>query len=402
MTLFLGSCASFIAADASLSASNSWSAADTLITNFSFLPNVSFIAGDARGRQHSFDKGSMTLQKVLPLASSSKFPAALAIADVVQNGHLSFDTRVADVFAWWNATDHRSNVTLRHLLTMTSGLVCADVANCGVPCLNPVSPAAPLFQPEACARQIYDKGPWTSAPGAVWSYHSLHLQIAGAMAAAVTNLTLHELLDRHLISKLGLKNTFWLPPKVPNPHLAALGFSTGDDYEIILQSVLNYDGWSEAIITEMEADAYRTYPGLRPGNDVADIGLGFYGHYSMCTYFECVNQPWSERCERNGVHADPGAFGFWPLINRPKKYYMMLALAIEVDVPPWVMKLFNLDESTAAALPAECVSPLRFPLQAPVEAAMGKPVDPNASALGNLTFPIGFICEHSTAKAVGF
>ena len=33
---------------------------------------------------------------------------------------------------------------------------------------------------------------------------------------------------------------------------------------------------------------------------------------------------------------------------------------------------------------------------------MGKPVDPNASALGNLTFPIGFICEHSTAKAVGF
>ena len=66
---------------------------------------MSFVAGDARGRQHSFDKGSMTLQKVLPLASSSKFPAALAIADVVQNGHLSFDTRVADVFAWWNATD---------------------------------------------------------------------------------------------------------------------------------------------------------------------------------------------------------------------------------------------------------------------------------------------------------
>ena len=133
----------------------------------------------------------------------------------------------------------------------------------------------------------------------------------------------------------------------------------------------------------MEADAYRTYPGLRPGNDVADIGLGFYGHYSMCTYFECVNQPWSERCERNGVHADPGAFGFWPLINRPKKDYMMLALAIEVDVPPWGMKLVNLDESTAAALPAECVSPLCFPLQAPVEAAMGN-VDPNASALGNL------------------
>ena len=56
---------------------------------------------------------------------------------------------------------------------------------------------------------------------------------------------------------------------------------------------------------------------------------------------------------------------------------MMLVLAIEVDVPPWVMKLFNLDESTAAALPAECVSPLRFPLQAPVEAAMGKPVENN-------------------------
>ena len=90
--------------------------------------------------------------------------------------------------------------------------------------------------------------------------------------------------------------------------------------------MLGYRGWSKAVLSEMEADAYTTYPALVAANNVKDLRLKFYGHYSMCLYFECVAQPWSQACERAAVHADPGAFGYWPLINRPKGYYMQIVV----------------------------------------------------------------------------
>ena len=91
--------------------------------------------------------------------------------------------------------------------------------------------------------------------------------------------------------------------------------------------MLGYRGWSKAVLTEMEADAYTTYPALVAAKNVKDLGLKFYGHYSMCLYFECVAQPWSQACERAAVHADPGAFGYWPLINREKNYYLQLVVS---------------------------------------------------------------------------
>jgi len=33
----------------------------------------------------------------------------------------------------------------------------------------------------------------------------------------------------------------------------------------------------------------------------------FYGHYSMCWFYECVAQPWSKWCAAADVHSDPGA-----------------------------------------------------------------------------------------------
>eukprot|EP00965_Chrysotila_dentata_P196506 6177618-Pleurochrysis_carterae.AAC.3 len=97
--------------------------------------------------------GSQTVSQVI-LASSSKFPAALAIAGAVADGHLSFDTRAYELLEWWSsaADDLRSGVTLRHLLTFTSGLVSTDFGGAGIACLDisPLSNASKLSAESWC------------------------------------------------------------------------------------------------------------------------------------------------------------------------------------------------------------------------------------------------------------
>ena len=82
-----------------------------------------FSAGDATGRKFSYAKG-VDPDRYLPLASASKFPAAVAIAGEIAAGRIGFETKAADVFEWWTTSpsDPRSRVTLRHLLSFTSGM----------------------------------------------------------------------------------------------------------------------------------------------------------------------------------------------------------------------------------------------------------------------------------------
>lgn len=246
-----------------------WGRVDSIIQNFSFLPDMSFSVGNASGRQHTFEKGKHTMSTRTVLASSSKFPVALAIAGVVADGMLSFETPARDVFDWWtqDPSDTHFGVTLRHLLTFTSGLVSkADPGMAGARCLI----FGLAYSLEDCAKEIYHSGPWAHPPGKVWSYHSLHLQIAGAMASKAAGMPIKDVLDKYLLHKLGMTRTFWIGQ--PNPHLAAAMVSTGDDYDALLRGVLSYSIANKSIIDEMEKDVFTYYPGVRPAPDAKDIG----------------------------------------------------------------------------------------------------------------------------------
>jgi len=330
---------------------------------------MSFSAGDATGRKHTYAKGLIRMWTPVAMASSSKFPVALAIAGAVVDGHLGFDTPACDVFSWWtrNASDVRSRVTLRRLLSFTSGIVVADVAGGGLPCLMGLN--ASRYSIEECAQEIYTKAPFVAEPGTIWSYHSLHLQIAGAMAAKASGMTIKALLEKYLTRRLGMRSSFWIG--YPNPHLAATMISTGNDYDKLLRSVLSYELLPKEVIDQMEKD-YTAAP-VRASNLSKDAFLlGTYGHYSMCTYFECVGQNWTDKCRQNGVHADPGAFGYWPLIDRTKGYYMQIVTLRIARLPAWVKEKYHIDSSLLAALPAMCTAPLRFGLQPLVEHALGQ------------------------------
>ena len=379
-----------------------WRPVDALMADFHTVPALAFSAGDISGRRHVYEKGQQTMHAKMPMASSSKFPASLAVASVIEAGFVSFDTPVHAVFSWWtsDAADARMRhlVTLRHLLTMTSGLVSQDNhGDSEAPCIHPSSSRD--YTPEDCARAIYANSRlWSARPGVVWSYNNLHLQVAGAMAARAANLTVGEMLEHHLIRKLGLLSTSWRDMDT-NPPLAGGMISSGNDYEKVLQAVLSYRGWSRETIQTMERDAYEYFPGLQPAPNAKDSGIECFGHYSMGLYLECPEQPWDDACRRKAVRGNPGALGYWPVLNRARRYYMQLVVHYERRASRELMKRLQLPESVAGALPALCVSPLRFSLTAPVEVALGLhsgadgTTDPWPSHLRHYTFPWNLLCE---------
>ena len=290
-----------------------------------------FTAGNASGRQFTYERGHKASQRLL-LASASKFPAALAIAGAVADGHLTFDTHAHEVFGWWSAspTDPRSGVTLRQLLSFTSGFYWDDPSSGAAKCMSSLDGSI-IFSPEECAKQIYERAPFKYKPGTTFAYNSFHLQIAGAMAAKAAGISLQQLLHKYLIDKLQLKRTEWLLGQ--NPQLAAGMTSTADDYDVILRSYMAYELVPKAVADEMERD-YLSPPYASQICDWCDSLTDYFGHYSMSNWYECLhswaggatsNVSWTPQCANDRIHMDLGLFGWYPLLDRKKGVYFQIA-----------------------------------------------------------------------------
>mmetsp|Transcript_100767 Transcript_100767/g.280686 ORF Transcript_100767/g.280686 Transcript_100767/m.280686 type:complete len:425 (+) Transcript_100767:67-1341(+) len=302
-------------------AGDRWAIVRSILEGYFPMQNLAFSAGDASGRKFAFQKGRTAMADQMPVASSSKLPAALAIVGSVADGRLSLDTFAHEVWPWWTADplDRRSRVTLRRLLSFTSGFSAPDGGD-SPPCL--VSAIGSSYTSEACAREIYEQVPFEFEPGSTWVYSSFHLQVAGAMAASAANLSVQELLHRYLIGPLNLTSTYWTGGD--NPILAGSLVITGNDYDKVLHAYLAYSVIPKELADEMERDY------LEPPVQIADSSatlVKLLGHYSMCTFFECVPPKlaaFTPACKKANIHADPGLFGYYPLVDRARGTYMQV------------------------------------------------------------------------------
>jgi len=288
-------------------------------------------AGDTSGRKFSYQSGGVKLTEQLLMASASKFPAAVAIAGAVNDGHITFDTKISQVFRWWTTdpADPRSRVTLRQLLSFTSGFYWQDASG-DVPCLDG-SDAGIVYTPEACAKQIYDQAPFLFEPGTTFAYNSFHLQIAGAVAATASRMTVQQLLRKNLFEKAGMNHSGWLLGQ--NPYLAAGMHTTGDDYDLFLRKYLSYEIVPKAIADELERDYLIPPYASVVANSSLELTSEF-GHYSMANWYECIynftqgpNGEFTKACRDEKIHMDLGLFGYYPILDRSRTHYMQIAQA---------------------------------------------------------------------------
>lgn len=296
-------------------ADDPWAPVRDLLETWPGLDDFAFSAGDSVARRFSYSRGNTTLESHLMMASASKFPAAMAIAGAT-NGN--FDVLAKDVWDWWNTTDARSRVTLRSLLTFTSGFYDSGVSG-SVPCMVYVF----NYTEEECARQIYEQAPFVAEPGTLWDYNSYHLQLAGYLGAKLAGMSVPRMLREYLIEPLGLNHTLWVAG--PNANLAAGMRTTGDDYDEILRKYLARELLPQSITDEMEKDALN---GTEISNSSAYLAYTI-GHYSMCNWFECLNQngTFPAECQEAAIHMDAGLFGYYPLIDRYNETYFQIVQA---------------------------------------------------------------------------
>lgn len=268
-------------------------------------------------------------------ASLSKWPAAIMIAGLVNDGTLHWDDLASKHLSWWTTDpkDPRSRIRLKHLLSFTSGYTANSFA---VPwCTLGV---AAKDQYMACAKSLYHNlGVKNSyEPGTTWAYLTCHLQFAGAMAVAASGLEIDHLFERYLYRPFNMTSTTWRPRK--SPPLAGGITTTADDFEQMLRRLLTYEVLPKQILDVIETDY--SQPPVNPSGD------GWFGHYGMGHWWECIGygtpqKPYErlklpQDCLDAAVQAGPGLFGYYPLLDRsegggaagPKRprYYFQIAL----------------------------------------------------------------------------
>jgi hypothetical protein len=301
--------------------------------------NFAFNIGDETGRLFVKEIGNTTMDTELVMESSAKWPSAIAIMGLVEDGTIpSADVKASEYLPYWtkDPLDNRSSITLAHLLSFTSGCIDDDgaAANALRPeeCLNPISRNDSFF--DFCTEKMYHKlGPTKFPGGKAWDYNSYHEQFAGAIAVAAASrkagrhVGIQEIFEKYLFTPNGMIASKCNMPTYANPQLAVCLRTTGNDYEKLLKNMMiGKDGRSKLFSAKNLAVMEKDYTGEGGATNEGAAGQDtWFGHYSFGHWWECFNNPGDGqalpgRCTAgNGgqeVHGDPGGLAYFPLINR--------------------------------------------------------------------------------------
>jgi len=281
------------------------------------IPGMGVSVYDANGVKR-FEKmyGTFAADQRVAIASASKMVAGLTILRLVDQGFLALNSTTGDVLGW---TGPQANITLRQLLSFTSGLPRE------APCT--LIPQTTLAD---CVDTISGMTP-VAAPGTRFDYGSTHLHVAARMAEVVTGDSWAEIFQAQLKTPLGLgPDMLWYTaPRqatgTDNPLIAGGIRATMNEYASVLQLEFNrgtYGGnrlIADGLFTEQGTEPY---PGAVIGaSPFTAISLDF--HYGLAGWLECT--PPAVDC---GVVSSPGAFGFTPWVDRPGGYYAIIGMEI--------------------------------------------------------------------------
>ncbi len=145
-----------------------------------------------------------------PLASISKLYTAAAAMALVERGEITLSTRVGSVLPGF-AGGGRETMTLRHLMTHTSGLIYESPR------------MAELMAARTSLDAMVDEafaGDLLFAPGTSQRYSDLGFAVAGRMLATVAGAPLPELVASRVLGPGGLGQTFMPPPREVDGRIA--------------------------------------------------------------------------------------------------------------------------------------------------------------------------------------
>jgi len=295
---------------------NPWKLVSTIMDKQPFFKDVCLSAG-REASQYSHCIGNFTMDTVVPIASSSKIVAAMSFYDAVNQGKINMTDKVHDHVDWWSKddTDTRSHISLQHLVEFQSGYT-----------MDPMCEGDNTTTIEACVQKWYGKEKHKYFPGTKWDYNEAHLQILGVVLEKALNQPIDEILADGL-KKYNMTHSYWDGNK--NPVLAASLYTSGHDYEQFLIKYFNdlilTPGWRGLIESN-----YNVKPLVTATAKSLILQL-FVGHYGFTMWYECsmavtTIPNMTHKCMHANVHSCPGIFGYWPIIDAQKNYWLQVVV----------------------------------------------------------------------------
>lgn len=258
--------------------------------------------------------GTFTPDQRVAVASASKLISGLVLLDVVARGELTLESTTASVLGWTGA---HGTITLRHLLSFTSGLEIENGCTFN-----------PLVTLSSCVATIAS-APMRAAPGTRYDYGSTHLHVAARMAEIVTGKSWNTLFRERIADPLALPTGvryFTFPIQgvgEANPLIAGGLRASAREYARMLALAYQlgrYDGVTIGSSALLLAQAREPYPSVTVGASPA-VSLGQTFRYGLSAWLEC-NTP-ATGC---AVISSAGAFGFTPWLDRDTRYYATIAM----------------------------------------------------------------------------
>ena len=272
-----------------------------------------------RKDQRIFERmlGTFTSDTRVAIASASKLVAGLVLFDVIRGGRLTLDSTTGQALGVIGAG---SAITLRHLLSFTSGL--PKEAACTLVSTTTTA---------ACADRIA-RETLVAPPGTLFEYGSTHLQVAARMAEVATGMTWSQLYDKTLRLPLGLSSEviYYTRPRqaegITNPLIAGGLRASMNDYRGFLALAFHKGTFGNVTVGTpalFDEQAHEPFPNVPIGSTPTEVY-----RYGLASWLLCDTP--TEGCASLG---SPGAFGFTPWYDRDAGYYAILGMEIPHDNP---------------------------------------------------------------------
>jgi len=260
--------------------------------------------------------GDFSADRRVALASASKMVSGVTLFRLIDAGYLSLDSTTAAVLGW---TGTKGEITLRHLLSFTSGLnpenSCTYIAT------------MPLAD---CVASIAEQD-LLGEPGTRFDYGSTHLQVAALMAEVAVGSNWNDIFDVQIRGPLQLAPEFLyyaaprsaINPRPSNPLLAGGLRASMNDYASLLKFVFDKGQWqgSQLLSSQLfDLQAIEPYPDVIVGTTPDSVGA----RYGLTAWLECDTP--ATGC---ATISSPGLFGFTPWLDRSAGYYAILGMELE-------------------------------------------------------------------------
>jgi CubicO group peptidase (beta-lactamase class C family) len=261
--------------------------------------------------------GRYPADKVVPIASASKWLSGAVIMALVDEGKLSLDDPVSKYLPEF--AGDKAGITVRHLFAHTSGL--PPEARCR----NDKRTTLELCANEMARLRLQ------AAPGEEFYYGGVSMHVGGRIAEIVSGKSWNELFAEKIAEPLGMTKTdFFAYGQTSNPRPAGDAHSSMDDYGLFLQMILNRGNFngkqilSAATVAEMHKDQtggarigytiYEKHGDLDPTLPRARYGIGV----------------WREKVDEGSNKvlevSSQGALGFSPWIDTKRNLAGVLSV----------------------------------------------------------------------------